>query len=197
MTDELMTASELADYLKVELRTVYRYLRELQLPAIRLGGRWRFRRGDIDQWLLQPHPLHAPKRQQPRILVVDDDDHFRSMVLDFLQAEGYDVQGAETGEAALALLREGTFELLLVDLRLPGMNGIELIHQAKRLNPRAHIIILTAYGAKESAIDALRLGVSDYLEKPLRNLGVLASTVNLTLRPLSDQPPDARRRALS
>ncbi|MCI0417630.1 MAG: helix-turn-helix domain-containing protein, partial [Acidobacteria bacterium] len=79
MADELMTAPELAKYLKVELRTVYRYLKDAQLPAIRMGGRWRFRKDDVDRWLFQRAPWRAHRQQQPRILIVDDDEMVREM----------------------------------------------------------------------------------------------------------------------
>ncbi len=183
MNDELMTAPEVAKYLKVELRTIYRYLREAQLPAIRMGGRWRFRREDIDGWLQKHAPLQADRRAQPRILVVDDDATFREMVNDFLETRGYAVRGVGDGEAALALLREMAFDLLLVDLRMPRMGGIELIRRVKRLYPDVRIMVLTAHSGKESAIEALRLGVTDYLEKPLQDLQALASAVELAFKP--------------
>ncbi len=183
MTGELMTAPELAKYLKVELRTVYRYLKDTQLPAIRMGGRWRFRKEDIDRWLLQRAPWRSRRQQQPRILVVDDEEMVREMLGEFFQPMGYTVRGAPSGEAALDLLREMTFDLLVVDLQMPGMGGIEFMRRAKRLYPDARILVLTAHGGKESAIQALRLGVSDYLEKPVQDLHTLASAVELALKP--------------
>jgi len=192
MTDGLMTVPELANHLKVELRTLCRYLKvhplahkDAQLPAIRMGGRWRFRKEDIDQWLLQHPLLQVQARQQPRILVVDDDENFRTMLLDLLEASGYMAQGVEDSETALALLREVTFDLLMVDLRIPGMGGIELIRQARSLYPHARVIILTGYADKESAIDAASLGVADTMEKPIRNLRALESAVEFAL---SHQP---------
>src|SRR3990172_11528896 len=183
MTDGLMTVPELANHLKVELRTLCRYLKvhplahkDAQIPAIRMGGRWRFRKEDIDQWLLQ-HPLQVQARRQPRILVVDDDENFRAMLLDLLETSGYMAQGVEDSETALALLREVTFDLLIVDLRMPGMGGIELIRQAKSLHPHARVIILTGHAGKESAVEAASLGVTDTMEKPIRNLRALESAV--------------------
>ena len=181
MLDGLMTASELARYLKLELRTVYRYLKDGHLPAIRVGGQWRFRKREIDQWLLQRVLPVDPKPHRPRLLVVDDDVNVRKTLLDALEFSGYNAQGAEDGEAALALLREAAFDLLLVDLKMPGVDGIELIRRAKSLHPQARIIILTGYGTKETAIEALNLGVLAYLEKPIRDLGVLESAVERVL----------------
>jgi len=197
MTDLLMTVPELANHLKVELWTLCRYLKvhpladkDSQLPAIRVGGRWRFRKEDIDQWMLQHSLLQVQARQQPRILVVDDDENFRTMLLDLLETSGYMAQGVEDSETALALLREVTFDLLMVDLRMPGMGGIELIRQARSLYPHARVIILTGYAGKESAIEAASLGVTDTMEKPIRDLRVLESTVELALSrktlPLTD-----------
>lgn len=188
MIDRLMTVTELADHLKVELRTLCRYLKvhplahkDAQLPAIRIGGRWRFRKEDIDQWLLQRPLLQVQARQQPCILVVDDDENFRTMLLDLLETSGYMAQGAEDGETAVALLREVTFDLLMVDLRMPGMGGIELIRQATSLQPHAPVIILTGYAGTESIIEAASLGVTDIIEKPIRDLRVLESTIQLAL----------------
>lgn len=181
MPDGLMTAPELAKYLKVELRTVYRYLKDAKLPAIRMRGRWRFRKEDVDRWLVERAPLHAHRRAQPRILVADDDEAFRELLSDLFQNRGYSIRGAGDGDAALALLREMTFDLLLVDLRMPGMSGIQLIRQAKKLQPDLRILVLTAYGAKESVIESLRLGVTDYIEKPIQDLEAFASAVKLAL----------------
>ncbi len=196
MTEELMTVSELANYLKLELRSLGRYLRvhplaqkDAQLPAIRMGGRWRFRKEDIDRWLLQHTSLQAHPEQKPRILVVDDDENFRSMLLDLLQASGYMTHGVEDGEAAISLLQELTFNLLLVDLRMPGMGGLELIRKAKSLYSDVRVIILTGYEAKESTFEALRLGVTDSLEKPIQDLRVLESAVE---RALSDKHAEAQ-----
>jgi excisionase family DNA binding protein len=188
MTDGLMTIPELANYLKVELRTLCRYLKvhplahkDAQLPAVRMGGRWRFRKEDIDRWLLEQPALQTHAPQQPRILVVDDDENFRMMLLDLFEATGYMVQGVEDGEAALALLRDMTFDLLLVDLQMPGMGGIELIRQAKSLQHHARVIVLTGYAGTESVIEATSLGVMDIIEKPIPNLRAFESTVQLAL----------------
>jgi DNA-binding NtrC family response regulator len=135
--------------------------------------------------MLQHPLLQVQARQQPHILVVDDDENFRTMLLDVLETSGYMAQGAEDGETALALLREVTIDLFMVDLRMPGMGGIELIRQAKSLQPHARVIILTGYAGKESAIEAASLGVADTMEKPIRNLRALESAVEFAL---SHQP---------
>ncbi len=212
MRDDFMTVPELADYLKLELHALWRYLRvhplahkDAQLPGLRIEGRWRFRKEDIDRWLQQQAQHRLDGRRQPWVLVVDDDENFRSMLLDWVHGWGYVASGAESGEAALALLREMSFELLLVDLQMPGMGGVELIRHARRLHPDARIIVVTGHGGKEAAVEALGLGVSGCLEKPLLNLGVVQSVLEKALghdagsaRPATDAlmpspgPPDQR-----
>lgn len=188
MRDEFMTVPELADYLKLELDALWRYLRlhplagkDAQLPGLRMDGRWRFRKDDIDRWLRQSVQVRDDGRCQPSMLVVDDDQHSRSMLLDWVHAWGYVAHGAESGEAALVLLKEMSFELLLVDLQMPGMGGVELIRHARRLHPDARIVVVTAYGREEAAVATLGLGVSGCLEKPLPDLRVVHSLLELAL----------------
>jgi excisionase family DNA binding protein len=199
MTDNLMTVLELADYLKIESRALCRYLRahpladkDAQLPAIRVGGHWRFRREDIDRWLVQHPVLRPPTTRQSRILVVDDDENFRMLLLDLLEASGYVAQGAEDAQRALDLLEEAAFDLLMVDLRMPGMSGIELIRQAKSVQPNARVIILSGFAGTEYAAEAATLGVAHIVEKPIRDLRVFESTVRLVLSPEILQPADNR-----
>lgn len=183
MVEELMTAPELARYLKVDLRTVYRYLKESQIPTLRMGGRWRFRRQDIDRWLLQCSP--AETRQPPtfRVMVVEDDEPCRSLLTTLLrEMPGTIVQEAEGGEEALALCRTLAFDLLITDLQMPTMDGLTLIRHVKRLHPSTRFVIVTGFGAKESAIEAIHLGVSAYLEKPIRDLQLFSTTVERVLR---------------
>jgi CheY-like chemotaxis protein len=147
-----------------------------------MAGRWRFRKVDVDRWLAERRPLASGGERQARILVVDDDEHFRSLFTDLLQGWGYEVQDASDGVAALTLLKETAFDLLFVDLKMPGMNGIEVIREAREVQPNARIIIVTAYGSKETAIEALQLGVTDYLEKPIVDIQTIASVVETALR---------------
>ncbi|MGH7427461.1 MAG: response regulator [Candidatus Methylomirabilaceae bacterium] len=188
MTNGFMTVPELAEYLNLDLHTLWRLLRvhplagkDAQLPGVRIEGRWRFRKEDIDRWLRQQVQLRDDGRRQPWVLVVDDDVNFRSMLLDYLLVSGYIARAAESGEAALALLREMSFELLLVDLQMPGMSGLELIRHATRLHPDGRIIVVTGYGSKEAVVEALGPAVSDCLEKPILDLRVVESAIEMAL----------------
>lgn len=101
-----------------------------------------------------------------RILVVDDDRGMRQLLGEFLEREGYDAVPCSGGEAALGLVRQEHFDLLLVDIRMTGMSGLDLLAKIRAIPLDIAIILVTGYGSKETAIEALRGKVQDYLEKP-------------------------------
>jgi DNA-binding NtrC family response regulator len=101
-----------------------------------------------------------------RILVVDDEQHIRNSLAAWFREEGYDVSVAASGRDALAVIaREGT-HILLVDIKMPGMDGLELQRKVRELAPDATIIIMTAYASVETAVQALKEGAYDYIVKP-------------------------------
>jgi two-component system, NtrC family, response regulator PilR len=100
-----------------------------------------------------------------RVLVVDDEPSIRQMLSFALRREGYDVTTAESGRAALAMLEEADVDVLVTDVRMPEMSGVALLSEAKRIDPALSVIVMTAYGSKETVLDALRLGATDYVEK--------------------------------
>jgi signal transduction histidine kinase len=105
----------------------------------------------------------------PRILVVDDEDAFRDMCVELFRDKGYDVSTATAGGEALEMIGDGNFQLVLSDLNLPGVDGITLLKEAKSKRPELEVILMTAYGGLESALEALRLGAYDYITKPFTN----------------------------
>ncbi|QQS37473.1 MAG: sigma-54-dependent Fis family transcriptional regulator [Ignavibacteriales bacterium] len=102
-----------------------------------------------------------------RILVVDDEDIIRESLSFILKKEGYYVQEAENGRVAYDKILEETFDLVITDLEMPEMKGLELLQEIKKLNIQTSIIIITAFGSLDTAISALRNGASDYILKPV------------------------------
>ncbi len=109
------------------------------------------------------------------ILVVDDENVARQSLVDILKLEGYNVMPASNGQAAIEWVRTHPIDLMVVDLRMPGMDGLEVIQVVNQVSPDTEIILLTAHGSTESAIQALRLRIHDYLTKPASPAQVLAS----------------------
>ncbi len=183
-TDEVfLTTEEVLAYLQVNLRTVYRLIKAGKIPAVRVGRQWRFRKRDIDAWLDSQHTqgggtaqASAPLRNEhPRVLVVDDEASIRDLLAKTLALAEYDVDTAPDGATALDRMRTYSYDLLIADLKMPGMDGLTLIKQAKRLKSDLPVIIITGYSTESSAIEAVNLGVDGYLTKPFRVPQVLAA----------------------
>jgi excisionase family DNA binding protein len=196
MDDTFLTTAEVIDYLHVNLRTVYRLLKAGELPAFRVGRQWRFRRADVDAWLdgrrssgraaeassagstIVPasSPGTAPPSAgaAPRILVADDEEAIRGLLARTLALAEYDVRTVADGQSAIDLLRAERFQLLITDLRMPGIDGLEVIREARRLSAALPVVIITGFPSEASAIEAINLGVSGYLTKPFRVAKVLA-----------------------
>lgn len=100
------------------------------------------------------------------ICVIDDDDQLRTSFQKLLTEEGYRVSSAASGEAGLALIQDRVPDLIILDMRLPGMNGLETFQKIHKLEPKLPVIIMTAYGSTDTAIEATKLGAFDYILKP-------------------------------
>jgi excisionase family DNA binding protein len=188
--DEIfLTTEEVLEYLQVNLRTVYRLIKAGKIPAVRVGRQWRFRKRDIDAWLDAQRPrgdraaatstdaVERPigRSGRPRVLVVDDEASIRELLSKTLALAEYDVDTAPDGRAAIERLRLGSYDLLIADLKMPGLDGLSLIREAKRLKSDLPVIIITGFSTESSAIEAVNLGVAGYLTKPFRVPQVLAA----------------------
>src|SRR5271169_565406 len=191
MDETFLTTEEVLEYLQVNLRTVYRLIKAGKIPAVRVGRQWRFRKRDIDAWLdsqrprgggaraaaapAAPAPRPATGTARPRVLVVDDEASIRDLLAKTLALAEYDVDVAPDGRSALERMRLYPYDLLIVDLKMPGMDGLTVIREAKRYRADLPVIIITGYSTESSAIDAVNLGVAGYLTKPFRVPQVLAA----------------------
>jgi len=109
------------------------------------------------------------------ILVVDDEPVARQSLSDILRLEGYTVTAMPNGELAVEHVRRYSVDLILLDLKMPGMNGLDVVQVVNQISPDTEIILLTAYGSMESAVQALRQRVHDYLLKPASPLQIIES----------------------
>jgi excisionase family DNA binding protein len=187
MDETFLTTEEVLEYLQVNLRTVYRLIKAGKIPAVRVGRQWRFRKRDIDAWLdsqrprgsSRPAPTAAARpatgAARPRVLVVDDEASIRDLLAKTLALAEYDVDVAPDGRSALERMRLYPYDLLIADLKMPGMDGLTVIREAKRYKADLPVIIITGFSTESSAIEAVNLGVAGYLTKPFRVPQVLAA----------------------
>jgi len=103
------------------------------------------------------------------IHVIDDEPVIHDVLAQLLTAEGYEVEISASGEEALEKFPSQSFDVILLDLLMPGMDGIEVLRRIKRMDPQAAVIIITAYGSVESAIAAMKIGALDYVQKPFKH----------------------------
>jgi excisionase family DNA binding protein len=189
-TDEsFLTTEEVLGYLNVNVRTVYRLIKAGSIPAVRVGRQWRFRKRDLDTWLeskrhAEPTSTVALKPRS-RILLVDDEESIRRLLSRMLES-AYDVEIAADAESALRLLHEpdAHYDLLISDLNMPGIDGLTLIREARRIDSTLPAIVITGYSSESTAIEALNLGVAGYLTKPFGTTQVLTAAAKaLGVRP--------------
>jgi excisionase family DNA binding protein len=189
--EHFLTTEEVLDYLQVNLRTVYRLIKAGKIPAVRVGRQWRFRKRDIDNWLNTSRPSgrgggseRGGSSERPRILVVDDEQAVRDLLAKTLTMADYDVDTAPDGPAALDRLRAAEYDLLITDLKMPGMDGLSVIREARRIRQDLAVVIITGYSTEASAIEAINLGVAGYLTKPFRLPRILAAAARALGEPM-------------
>ena len=121
--------------------------------------------------------------QPPRtVLIIDDDAAHRLMLREAVKDKGHRSVEAASGEEGLKALETGVIDLILLDIKMPGMGGMEALKHIKTFNPALPVIIMTAYATVQTAIEALKLGAEDYLLKPL-NLDELEEAIQAVIQP--------------
>ena len=101
-----------------------------------------------------------------RILIVDDQDNARGMLSEMLRAEDYDVDQAPSGESACVMVAEKSYDLVITDLRMGDVGGLEVLQRTREASPLTEVIVMTAFGTVEDAVEAMRFGAHDFVQKP-------------------------------
>jgi excisionase family DNA binding protein len=181
-------SDDVVEYLQISLRTLYRLIKQGEIPAVRVGHAWRFRREHVEAWVrsrTMARRTYHGACDRPRVLVVDDEEPVLHLMVKTLALADYDVDTAPDGPTALQMLDDGRYDLLITDLKMPGMDGLSVIREARRRTAGIPIVILTGHSTEASAIEAINLGVSGYLLKPFRVPRILS----VTARALGHAPP--------
>ena len=124
------------------------------------------------------------EQQKSRILVVDDEQSLRIILSQVLTEEGYEVTVAQNGEEGLELFRQDPFPVVFTDIVMGKMNGLELLHELKQINPETQVIIITSHASLDTSITALRAGAYDYLVKPFEDLDMISNVADRAVEKL-------------
>lgn len=157
----LMTVEELGEHLRVTKRTIYRMLKRGAIPALKVGHKWRFDRETIDKWLQR-----QAKGTRLRILVVDDDPVIGQLFKEALEGAGHTVITADSGAKGLQYVEQSDFDLIFLDLKMPEIDGAELLRRIRKLKPDVPVTIVTGYPNSKIMMRALEQGPFAVMRKP-------------------------------
>jgi len=160
---DLMTVKEVAEYLKLNYMTVYKLAQKGRIPASKIGGNWRFKKDLLDEWIAKQSTV-----VEGSVLVVDDDPGVREMLSDIISEQRYRVVAVENGERAIEEMEQQHFDLVFLDLVLPGMSGAEALSAIKQKDEKVIVAIITGYGDDPVAMEAMSLGPLLMIRKPFR-----------------------------
>lgn len=166
---ELLTTKELAKRLKLRPVTVMRKAARGEIPAIKIGGRFRFDKEQIDEWLQNRSTVRK------RILVIDDDEVIRQLFKATLETSNYHVMTAQNGTRALELVRKWSFDLVFVDLKMPGIDGAETFRRIRQIDSSVPIVIITGYPISELMEQVMEQGPFGIMRKPFGALDIQRS----------------------
>ena len=114
----------------------------------------------------------------PCVLIVDDQEDIRSTLATILEAEGYETIEAADGKTALSILAETEIDAMLLDIKMPGLDGIQVLERAKKSDPRVEIIMISAHGEIDTAVRCVKMGAYDFVPKPLDQDQILVDLAN-------------------
>ncbi len=160
---DLMTVKEVAEYLKLNYMTVYKLAQKGKIPASKIGGNWRFKKELLDEWIAKQSTV-----VEGSVLVVDDDPGVREMLSDIISEQKYRIVAVENGERAIEEMERQHFDLVFLDLVLPGMSGAEALSAIKQKDDKVIVAIITGYGDDPVAMEAMSLGPLLMIRKPFR-----------------------------
>jgi excisionase family DNA binding protein len=159
---EILTIRDVAAYLKLPVSTVYRLAERRELPGHKVGRQWRFHKSILDDWFRQ----HAATLRV-NILVVDDEEVMRQFVSTALQTGQRQILTAASGEEALELAKQHDVDLVLLDLIMPGISGVETFRQLHEIRPELPVVIVTGYPDSDLMSRALEIGPFTMINKPI------------------------------
>lgn len=166
---ELMTLPELAQYLRFTRKTIYGLLKQGNIPAIKIGRKWRFDKDVINSWLHR-----KMKGAKARVLVIDDDPIVRSLFEATLEEQGHIVVTAGNSAEGIQHVKQRDFDLVFLDLKLPDMEGVEVFREIKNVRSTLLVTIITGYPGSDMMERALKEGPLGVMKKPFTDSDIIA-----------------------
>ena len=173
---ELMTLEEVANHLRVTKKTIHRLLERRVIPAMKVGRQWRFDKASIDVWLHKNSV--GTEAKEAKILVIDDDETICSLFKDTLEGTGYAVTTVSESSKGLELVKDGDYDLVFLDLKMPEMDGAELFRRIRVAKPKLPVTIITGYPDSDLMVSALAHGPLGIMSKPFRGSDILTAVNN-------------------
>lgn len=185
--ENLMDIKKVAEYLQMNKMTVYKLAQQGTIPAFKVASEWRFKKELIESWLMNQLKGKAGMENlgaemklglDKTVLVVDDEEVIRDFFIRTLT--GYKVLTASSGEEALNIIRKDRPDLVLLDIKMPGIDGIETLRKIKEIDRNIVVIMLSAFSTLETNITAVRLGAYTSIAKPF-DLEEMQSVIKVAL----------------
>jgi len=173
----ILNAQEAARLLRAHVETLRRLARKGEIPAFKVGKDWRFQRDALMRWAETHHLRH----RQPHVLAIDDEEAILHLIRLWLEPEGCRVHTASEGEEALGYVSQRTPDLVLLDLNMPGMNGVEFLRRFREDHADVPVLVVTGYPDGDLMHEALRYGPLTLLAKPVQR-SQLVRSVRIALR---------------
>jgi excisionase family DNA binding protein len=164
----LMTVRETAQYLKLNQMTVYKLAQQGKIPSSKIGGNWRFKRDVLDRWLFD-----QSRTGKGTALVIDDDQGICDLLNEIVSENGFYMTCIGNGEDALELLKRQHYDLVFLDLILPGISGVEVLKSIKQNYKGTAVVIITGYGDDPIASEAISMGPQLMMRKPFNVADVI------------------------
>ena len=165
---DLMTIEEIEKYLRFSRKTIYKLLKKGEIPAIRIGNKWRFDKEAIDDWLRQSN-----NGNMKRILVIDDEEYILDVFKATLEDEGHVVDTAGNGAEGLGYLIKQDYDLIFLDLKMPGIDGAETLREMRKVNRKLPIVIVTGFPDSDLMEKAVQHGPLAILNKPFDDADII------------------------
>ena len=128
--------------------------------------------------------MEASLKKTCRIIIIDDEEIMRNCLKDVLADDGFDVRALSNGEEGLRLFEEISFEIAILDVKMPGISGVEVLKTIKKISPSTEVVMITGYASVSTAVESMKLGAFDYLTKPF-DMDQIKGVINEIIKKIS------------